>query len=524
MASTSLRYRAPRPVPHVPITSVHLLLLGTLSVGAATWGWFLISGRSIGDSAKYLLLLGLYGAASAAFIFSRVKEDHLKFFDIPVFLTILMFVEFGLAPVEWFIAPEQLDDSFAGNSAPLLKALIYVIAGMAAFWVGCIVAGRNPRSREQQAAESKEQKTRRMKIRILGMTVAIYAAALAGRLYLLTHQLYSYLGSSRTYFQNLASVQILMVVSDFGTYALVIACIEKYLNPRERRWKLLFAMIFASECFWGLLSGVKGAILQNFVLVALVSSLIQRRFRKGWVIAAVLGVVVLYPASDAYRGLVRGGEQPVTSFAGAAKAGITAMAQANRAFRGLGAELLGGLRSTLTRLDLLQEVGWIVSMGPSAGQLPGSERWWMLPFYPFVPRFLWHSKPVLLEGGRFSVALGYGGPGATPLTVGTSTAVTYPGDLYARGGLLAILAGMFLLGIAGQRLTSKVSGAPQRQSLFLYAAIFLTAADMEMDAFSYWSTLLKTILILSVTAWFVYGPRYRSSKGMAAGRGAFARP
>lgn len=164
----------------------------------------------------------------------------------------------------------------------------------------------------------------------------------------------------------------------------------------------------------------------------------------------------------------------------------------------------------MSRLDLLQSVGLIMALGLRAKRLLGNERWWMLPLDPFIPRLVWHSKPILNEGARFSAALGYGDR--------TSTAVTYLGDLYLRGGLAGIVLGMFALGIVAQWLTDTVTGPVDRRRLFIYAAIFLTFTDMEADAFSFWSGFIKTFAILSIIAWFVYGPRPAPAKKRAATR------
>lgn len=510
-ANVSSQHRALVPVPRVQITRLHLLVLGSLSLAATVWGWFLISERAIGASEEYLLLLGFYAVVSAAFIFSRVKDEHLRFFDIPVFLTILMFVEFGLAPLECFLTPIQLNSNFDGNYVPLIRALTYVTVGMVAFWAGCILIDGRVRQ-EKLEAPAATQKYGRTRIRVLQWTVGIYAVSFAVKVYLLTHHLYSYLASGDLYFQHLASMQVLMVVSGFGTYALIVACIEKYLRPSDRKWRLVFAVIFASECLWGAISGMKAALLGNFIIVALVASLIQRRFRKGWVIAVVLGMILLYPVSNAYRYLIRGWGEQVTSLASAARVGGQALSRASSASSGVWSEVESGFQSTVSRLDLLQSVGLIISMGPRAKQLLGNERWWMLPFYPFVPRVIWRSKPVLVEGGRFSAALGYGGLGSTWQTVGTSTAPTYLGDLDARAGLAGIAVGMLFLGLVAQWLTNSIAYPVDRRRLFVYAAIFLTATDMEIDAFSFWSGLVKTFAILSVIGWLVYGSRRHSSR------------
>ena len=67
-----------------------------------------------------------------------------------------------------------------------------------------------------------------------------------------------------------------------------------------------------------------------------------------------------------------------------------------------------GASSSLQRLDLLTSVADVLALGPRASFVKGNVPWWMLPIYPFVPRLLWPSKPILVEGGRFTIALGGG--------------------------------------------------------------------------------------------------------------------
>lgn len=128
----------------------------------------------------------------------------------------------------------------------------------------------------------------------------------------------------------------------------------------------------------------------------------------------------------------------------------------------------------------------------------------MIPYYPFIPRFIWRSKPILNIGGRFDRALGGDGH--------TSIAPTYPGGLYASYGIPGLLAGMLLLGIVAQWLTNMVRGISNKRALFVYVAIFLTAADMEISFFNYWAGLIKNLVILGFVAFAVYGTQQRPSR------------
>ena len=507
MASSGMSHVQTTRVPGTPIKLVHVLLLTGLSVGALVWGASLIVGEQESHQVEYLLLLGAYAVASASFILYRVRENYLRLFDIPLYLTVLVFVEFGLAPLECFIEPAQLDYHFHGNLDFLSKALLYVLFGMAAFWTGCmLIESRRGRKPPQELTGTSGRKIDRRWARIVQAAVVVYATSFATKVYLISHHVYSYLASESLYFQNLASMQVLYFIASLGTYGLIVVSIERYLHPNDSRRKLLFATMFTSECFWGLISGMKSLLIQNFIIVAVISSLIQVKFRKGWLVAALLGLIVLYPISKEYRSLVRSGEG--TTFTGALEAGPEALRRVNRDEPGSRPVIESGWRSAVARLDLLQNVALLMCLGRRAAFVQDDARWWMLPFYPFVPRFIWHSKPILNEGGRFTIALGYG----TVNAASSATAVTYPGDLYVSHGLLGIVSGMFLLGLVGQWLTNIVSRRFDKSALFIYASMFLTATNLEIGFFSFWSGFLKAFVIFSILAWIVYGARLQKAK------------
>lgn len=127
----------------------------------------------------------------------------------------------------------------------------------------------------------------------------------------------------------------------------------------------------------------------------------------------------------------------------------------------------------------------------------------MVPLYPFVPRFLWPRKPFLNKAQRLSVLLNLGSQ--------TSTALTYPGDLYLELGLPGVLLGMFLLGVAGQWLAYRVGGPSADRHLLVYAVTFMVVADLENDAFLLWVSVIKTIVVMMLVGWLIYGPSPNSA-------------
>ena len=132
-----------------------------------------------------------------------------------------------------------------------------------------------------------------------------------------------------------------------------------------------------------------------------------------------------------------------------------------------------------------------MNLGYRAEQLGGDEHWWMLPFYPFVPRFIWTSKPILNKGQRFSIATGS--------TASTSQAITIPGDLYLEFGFLGLAIGMFLSGMLGQWLTNMIGGPLRKDSLVIYAGVF-----------DFVTGVLRIFFLVWVFVKVIYVPQHRT--------------
>jgi hypothetical protein len=505
MATSLLSGRALSTDAHPAITGLHLPVAVGLALAAVVWGATFIIGTETHELETYLALLALYGVCSAAFVMSRIRGGKLQLFELPVFMTAMFFLQFGLFPLRNFIDPEQIDTNLSANGEELVRALSYLTLGMVAFWVGCGLARRKRGSRVRSglAAQGPSRSSRR--VGVLLFTVALYTATFVTKFYLLNNQLYCYLGSMDKYFANLASMQVLTYISQLGTVALVIVAIERYRARHDPLWRITFIVVLSSELLWGLISGMKGLLLQNFIIVALVSSFVRGRLSLRWLVMPFFALVLIYPVSNAYRDIVRNSpHQGVTSLGGAAEAARLALIKARSTGPYGGYSWREGLNNTLQRMDLLTSIAQVLILGPQErSMVKGDTQWRMLPIYPFIPRFLWPSKPILNEGGRFTLALreSFG----DPAKAGSSTAITYPGDLYLRFGLPGILFGMFVLGVVAQWFTNPVAGCVEPQALFLYAGIYVFGFSSELDAFDLWATLLKFLAILYFLKRLLYG-------------------
>ncbi len=486
------------------VNALHVAILLSLSVAAIAWGEALIFGGEGVQFRLYLALLAFYAAASALFVMSRIQATKLQLFELPVFTTAFFFLQFGLMPLRNFIDPTQMNRSLSANGEDLVRALSYCILGMLAFWGGCELVRRKHRGRRAPEWGRLAAMLGSPRAGTMGTIVAVYALSFLTRFYLLRNQLYSYTGSMDKYYANLASMQVLNYVNQFGTFALVAVTIERYRDRSSPIWKTLFVIILSSEVLWGAISGMKNLIFQNFLAVALVCSVMTRRLNLRWLVLPVLGIILLFPVNLAYRDLLRGkGSQEVSSFQGAGRATQMALQKATQQGTNPGALWTTGIANTLERMDLLTNFAQVLALGPRLSFVKGDEPWWMLPIYPFVPRLLWPSKPIELEADRFGIAIGARNSG---------TAITYQGSLYINFGLFGIPVGMFVLGLVVQWITNRLSGPMQRQDLFVYAGVFLAGFLLESPVFTVWVGFIKMLAILYGLSWVIYGPRKRPRK------------
>jgi hypothetical protein len=486
------------------IRPVHLATLLGLSASAIVWGASLVLGTRQGAFDRFALLVGLFALGLACFLASRARSGALCLFDLPIFISLVGFLEFGLSPlVFFFLRPGWLDPALNGEPELMITAMIHVLAGFVAFWIGSTILPPPAPGAPYRAVVRSNRDGERENETAVWLAIGLYGTAFAAKLYLLRSGLYFYDTSLERYYSELASSQFFMAVAQLGTFALAVLAIETYFHPRDRRRRLIFWLVFLSECGWGVISGMKFELLQSFVVVALISSFARLRLQKVWILAPVVGFVLLYPLFNNYRNLLRQDRTEATSATSVIADARRSLSQSLESGSGPGEWLASSSRLSLARLNVLENVALLLAVTSQGHGLESNARWWMIPFYPFIPRFVWPSKPILDKATQFSITLGYGDQ--------TSTAVSYPGDLYVTRGWPGLLLGMLLMGMVAQWLTNSLRADFGKRSLAIYAVIFLTAVDIEIDAFSYWTSLIKWLAILSVLAWIVYRPQHSST-------------
>jgi hypothetical protein len=219
-------------------------------------------------------------------------------------------------------------------------------------------------------------------------------------------------------------------------------------SPKLRRSKLVYWTVLAVGTITLLLLYARGdskmMLSFSFAPIALAA---LRRMRVGSLIIFGIGFAAIYllmivPLVALMRTTVRRDENGERSLFAAQGADVRGKLQ--QKFRD-DPELYAktSLDNTMLRLSDSVPAGFIDGSVSSYGLLYGEG----MSYVPttFVPRLLWHDKPMIDPGRYFTVALG----GASDVSVvTTSTGQTSAGELFWNFGWPGVILGMYLLGAA----------------------------------------------------------------------------
>jgi hypothetical protein len=438
------------------------------------------------DQRRIVVIFGIclagYAAATIAWIWSLRSSGAMHIANLSVWLSAIFLLEFGVAPyLAVFLGTEEADPA-------LLEALVLVIAGSITFWIGCKAVTRRTRGSGFLPCYEWLPGMR------LNWVLGLFIVSVFCKLALLYSGTYLYAGDADKYSASLSYVHWLLFLANLSFYAIVMICIEAFQVGKktfQMTWLLLLAGI---DLVFALVSGMKEEVLLVLLLMFVTWRLI--RGRAGWAVmlALLVGLIAFYPVNAYYRQELRN-EGGATSFSMSASLMARSMNDVAQDYS-LEDLLSLGAESTVNRLDLLSTVHFLVN-GADTNELKGEEKLWMVPIYAIVPRFVWHSKPILDKGRLLSIAMGAGDQ--------TSTAITPFGDLYILGGVPAVIGGMFLVGMLMQGCSNLILGVYDPKQLFIYMVLFRMCAKPEADMFFYCSALVQDLVIALAIGFMVYG-------------------
>lgn len=346
-------------------------------------------------------------------------------------------------------------------------------------------------------------------LRVPSMALLLYAVGTGARIVRLSTGQYGYFqDASQTLSSPTGSAQLLSLLEEVTTIAVVAAAIDHFILSRSTRSRVVLVVLTTLEISIGLVSASKEGVLFTLLALALVKAFSGRPVRLATVLAGGLLVSLLFPFTSDYRNTLRGGESGQISPATAlgqvpAVVGRTAQLATPRSV------LVDGPSAVARRLRQVDNVAIVRQKTPSAiAYRPWSEVA-TGPVVAVVPRALWPSKPIVSTGRDFS--LDYY---ELPPSVYSATAVTVPGDLYRHGGIAPLVVGMTVFGLILRFFDRALSPRHDPRHLIVYVPVFLHLLKIESDVTVFAVGLLQLLLLAALTSWLVFAPSRGSRRAV----------
>jgi len=452
-------------------TTVQQVALSSLSLTAVSWGGaILIADRKVPHQS--LLRLGPWMLAYGG-------------------------ITFGLASVTAWLSPESVSPQVQFDAFRAAHAL--VIFGFIAFILGYLFT---PRAGLHRLIDSGLSRVHRwdegqglslpsaLLTYLLGLGALILGAVLSGN--------YGYLGDATVTSASDVSwyTQVLAILGSLRGFAILALWVAAF--QRTALTRLLWAVaVTAVDLTAGLFSGTKEAPIVTLIAIVLAYIYVKRRLPLLGLIAIGSGfTLVLSPLVTSLRSVLRGHDS--LTLQDALPAVSSGLLQAKV---GAGDDLW----LALSRFRLIDNMAIINQKTPS--EIPFQPVWDLATqaLSGFIPRAIWPTKPVSIEGLLFYHEY-YGG------TTYSSSALTIPGSLYMFGGIIVLVVGMVLFGMLTRSLDDGMRASDSRTGLLLLLALFTPFIKMELSAPSLLASLPGVGIGWLLASWLLYHPAQKSKE------------
>ncbi|MCC6147939.1 MAG: hypothetical protein IT308_10270 [Anaerolineaceae bacterium] len=246
------------------------------------------------------------------------------------------------------------------------------------------------------------------------------------------------------------------------TYALILIAIYSFVHSPHQRWfRLALLLALPFQILYALVwSNGKFELILAILIILMCQHYLNHPIRPRQILLAILLIfIIIFPVIGIYRNL------PSSDFLTRSTQTIDSLASTT-----IPAYLNLTLNFVMIRSHLLDSFAVIIYSFPA--HYLGITDYLLIPAYAFIPRFIWPDKPIEL-GSKFAQTY-------FDVTGPTSFAISTPADLYQHGGLMVVIAGLFIFGLlyrfAHHYLIKRPASLPLAQKIppiFSYIIIFV---------------------------------------------------
>jgi hypothetical protein len=426
----------------------------------------------------------------------RMMTGDLDVFEPIVPISLLIGLAFGIRAMYLVYDPSSFSTWLVRVSFDdfIARALVMAIAAYCALLVGYyLVAKPVVTLLRHNPYVPRRTWPRTMHGGKLLMLVAVSLVAMAVRVYL---------GEFDGIVNGATEVtSVTFVLGILSTLAQYAACaLALYVAAGDGRpWLrfVLWAGVLPLAALQSLAFGGKTPILLALYAVMAARHYAKRRLSVPVLAAGVVvAVLVVFPTVNAFRvpseRMLAGSATDLTVQGFASRvAAIPSLFAGMRVseYTQFAAESVLGRANGIDSLAVIMKYGDAVDLG-------NPDAYWQIPLYAFVPRAVWHDKPVILTGTEFARL--FVTPSEEGLREYPSIGVFHVGDLYASFGGSGVLIGMCILGFLFRVVYQLFDPArsPDLGMKFVYIVLLWGIVNgFESDIPTIYGNLLKSLAI-----------------------------
>lgn len=320
----------------------------------------------------------------------------------------------------------------------------------------------------------------------------IFGLAIVARVYAIYLGIFGYAQSPESLKESIGIAYILLSITDLSTLSLVVLSFAYFKNPYIIRYKYTFLIVLFVEIFFGILSGMKGAVVMPLILSFVTYYLVNNKFHKGFIIGGIIFIIIAYVIIEPFRML----KSYDPNFKSTPANIVNTMVDAyilNKSFNIVpGSQNI--FESIVSRNAFLLPASRSIHYADVTGLKNNDpdflEKIYTIPFQTFIPRFIWSTKPTEDQAKWYSVFV-FG-------SVETSSVAMSPmGFLYFAGGYLFIALGFFLIGIMQKTLWQFYLGRGGQLLIFLALLSTVVLIDSAFNGIIvYWLRFLPIFIFL----------------------------
>lgn len=253
-------------------------------------------------------------------------------------------------------------------------------------------------------------------------------------------------GYSQTQEANVAAAGIIQILYYFGIFSnlALLAVSLSYYVRKESKIKYLMVLIIIVELFFGLLSGMKSAVVVPVLIPLLSYLIINKKIKKSLIMVSIVLVIIAYIIIEPFR-ILRNMDLAFKSEPVYILSTMVDSYQLNKS-RALTEKwstdpiYIQLLKRNNYVMDASKAIEFKDERGLTQKDPDFINRLLTIPAQAFIPRAFWSSKPLENIGAWFTVTV-------WNFDLLSSTAMSPFGFLYFAGGNLLVIIFFFIFGI-----------------------------------------------------------------------------